>query len=144
MNLYEAGYSNIRFSGDNVNFVHTYNYRSNTFPEEVFIHEFLHTLERIGKEHGFATVDLHSYEKFGYSEIGLTGLKDWYQDYLRGKILDKENNCYIGLDEKVLTLKPSHDDNFDYALEIKFNKEPSNLIEEINSLIDVLVGAIKK
>ncbi len=27
--------------------------RANTFPEEVFIHEFLHTLERILTEYGY-------------------------------------------------------------------------------------------
>lgn len=142
MDLYGIGYSNIRFSNDETNYIHTYNYRINTFSEEVFIHEFLHTLERVGKENNLETANLHDYEKFGYSEQRQTGLKHWYQDYMRCKVFDKDNKKYIGLNEKVYTLKPPHKNSFDYAIEIEFNKEPENIIEEIKALVNVVVTAI--
>ena len=46
MDLYGIGFSNVRMSNLKNDYTHQYNYRANTFPEEVFLHEFLHTLER--------------------------------------------------------------------------------------------------
>lgn len=142
MDLYGIGFSNIRFANDVTNYIHEYNKRINTFSEEVFIHEFLHTLERTSKEYGYDTVNLHDYEEYGYLETSLTGLKDWYQDYMRCNILDKETKQYIGLNEKIYTLKPVHENSFKYAIEIKFNEEPKNLFEEIKSLFNVVIEAI--
>lgn len=142
MDLYGIGFSNIRFASDDTNYIHEYNYRINTFSEEVFMHEFLHTLERNGKENGYETADLHDYEKYGYSEENLIGLKNWYQDYMRCEILDKTINKYVGLNEKVFVLKPVHQNNFKYAIEVKFNEEPKNLFEEIKSLFNVITEAI--
>lgn len=142
MDLYGIGFSNIRFASDDTNYVHNYNYRINTFSEEVFVHEFLHTLERTSKEHGYNVVDLHNYETYGYDEDGLNGLEEWYRDYMRCKILDEKTNKYIGLNEAVYSLKPVNEDNFKFAIEVKFNEEPSNIIEEIKSLFNVVTSAI--
>ena len=50
MDLNGIGYSNIRLPNNNRSYVYTYSRYVNTFPEEVFLHEFLHTLERILNE----------------------------------------------------------------------------------------------
>ena len=50
MELYSVGYSNIRLPNDRSSYMYTYDSSINTFPEEVFIHEFLHSLERILQE----------------------------------------------------------------------------------------------
>lgn len=142
MDLYGIGFSNIRFSTDDINYVYRYNSRINTFSEEVFMHEFLHTLERTSKEHGYDTIELHNYKDYGYSDEGIDGLSDWYEDYLNGKILDKKTNQHVGLNEDVFKYKPVNENNFKFALEVKFNKEPSNIIEEVKSLFNVLAEAV--
>lgn len=142
MDLYGIGFSNIRFASDNINYIYKYNYRINTFSEEVFMHEFLHTLERTSKEHGYDTVDLHSHDDYGYKEGSTMGLKNWYEDYMNCEILDEKTNKYIGLSENAFTLKPVNEDNFKYAIEIDFNEEPDNLFEEIKSLFNVVTEAI--
>lgn len=142
MDLYGIGFSNIRFASDDINYVYNYSTRINTFSEEVFVHEFLHTLERISKEHGYPTVDLHDYETYGYDAGNINGLEDWYEDYMRCKILDKNTNQYIGLNEVIYSYKPINENNFNYAVEVEFNDEPSNIIEEIKSLFDVVAEAI--
>lgn len=142
MDLYGIGFSNIRFSNENTNYIHKYNYRRNTFSEEVFIHEFLHTLERTSKEHGYETVDLHDYEKYGYEAGGINGLQQWYEDYMKCEILDKNTNKYIGLNKQVYCLKPVNENNFKFAIEVDFNDEPDNLFEEIRSVFNVVGEAI--
>lgn len=142
MDLYGIGFSNIRFASDGINYVYNYSSRVNTFPEEVFIHEFLHTLERISKEHGYPTVDLHDYETYGYDAGNINGLEDWYKDYMRCKILDEGTNQYVGLNEAVYSYKPVNENNFKFTVEVDFNDEPSNIIEEIKSLFNVVAEAI--
>lgn len=142
MDLYGIGFSNIRFSNDNTNYIYSYNYRINIFAEEVFIHEFLHTLERTSKEHGYDTIDLHDYETYGYEEGGIDGLQEWYEDYMRCEILDKKTNQYVGLNEAVYTYKPVNEDNFRFSIEVEFNKEPNNIFGEIKSLFNVVASAI--
>lgn len=65
----DIGFSNIRIPNENADLLYTYS-NFNTFPEEVFVHEFLHNLERIENECKNEIPELHSYEKYGYSEIG--------------------------------------------------------------------------
>ena len=142
MDLYGIGFSNIRFSDEDTNYIYTYNYRLNTFSEEVFMHEFIHTLERTSIEHGYKTIDLHDYEKYGYDEGGINGLQEWYEDYMRCEILDENTNEYVGLNEEVYSLKPVNETNFDFAIEVEFNEEPSNIFEEIKSLFNVVAEAI--
>lgn len=142
MDLYGIGFSNIRFASDDTNYVYSYSSRVNTFSEEVFMHEFLHTLERISKEHGYPTVDLHDYETYGYDEGNINGLEDWYEAYMKYEILDERTNQYVGLNETVYTYKPVNENNFKFAVEVDFNNEPSNIIEEIKSLFNVVAEAI--
>ena len=56
------------------------------FPEEVFLHEFLHTLERNSKEYGYEVPALHDYEKYNYSDDRYDGLRKWYIAYMNGMI----------------------------------------------------------
>lgn len=142
MDLYGIGFSNIRFAGDDTNYIYSYSTRVNTFSQEVFMHEFLHTLERISNEHGYLTVNLHDYENYGYDAGNINGLEDWYRDYMRCEILDEKTDQYIGLNEAVYSYKPANENNFKFAIEINFNDEPSNIIEEIKSLFNVVTEAI--
>ena len=68
MDLYGIGYSNIRLPNDSSSYIYTYNSRINTFPEEVFVHEFLHSLERIMQERNYDIPELHDYKKYGYEK----------------------------------------------------------------------------
>ena len=68
MDLYGIGYSNIRLPNDKSSYIYTYNPRINTFPEEVFIHEYLHSLERILQERGYDIPELHDNNKYGYEQ----------------------------------------------------------------------------
>ena len=68
MDLHEIGYSNIRLPNDQNSYIYTYDSRVNVFPEEVFIHEFLHSLERISKEYEYDIPELHDYKKYGYTK----------------------------------------------------------------------------
>ena len=42
---------------------------------------------------------------------------------------------YIGLDKKVYSCKPNHEDDFTYSYPINEWKEPSNIIEKIRQVI---------
>ena len=138
MDLYGIGFSNIKLSSKDNDYLYKYDYRVNTFPEEVFLHEFLHTLERISGEYGYDVPELHNYENYGYQEERLVGLKKWYEDYMNSNILDKSTNKYVGINEAIYKMKPAHKENFQYSIEIDFNKEPKNLFEEIQSLFSVV------
>ncbi len=142
MDLYGIGFANIRMPNNSNDYTYKYDYRINIFPEEVYIHEFLHTLERTSIEYGYEVPELHSHSNYGYEEQKLTTLKQWYQDYMQKKILDKNTNNYIGLDEVVYTYKPSHKSDFNYGVEIPFNNEPQNIFEEVKGLIDSVVAAV--
>lgn len=133
MDYMGIGFSNIRMPDDRNNLVYEYNYRVNTFPEEVFLHEFLHTLERNAKEYGYEIPQLHDYEKYGYKESSTQGLKEWYIDYMNKNI--SYNGTKIGLPKEILTAKPAHESNFKYATKVDALKEPSNIIEVTQSII---------
>lgn len=132
MDYYSIGFSNIRMPDDRNNLAYEFNYRVNTFPEEVFIHEFLHTLERNAKEYGYERPELHDYAKYGYTEDKKQGLRKWYTDYINKEI--SYNGTKIGLPEEVLRCKPCHESNFKYATQVAAFKEPSNIIEIIQSI----------
>jgi len=46
MELYNIGFSTIRLSTNTDSYTYKYHQGVNTFPEETYLHEFLHTLER--------------------------------------------------------------------------------------------------
>ena len=141
MDYYGMGYSNIRLPNSSKSYIYRYDTRINTFPEEVFLHEFLHSLERTSTEYGYDIPALHDYEKYGYKNQNLTGLKDWYKDYMNKNI--KTSNGYIGLPQEVYTLKPAKNSNFEYSYKTDEFHEPQNIIEEIRQLFKNVVNNVK-
>lgn len=135
MRYNQIGFSNIRLPDDRNSKIYKYS-SYNEFPEEVFLHEFLHTLERNEIENGNNIIALHDYEKYGYTEDGSDGLKEWYEDYMQNSINGGENK---GLTEFAYKSKPIHEDNFKYSVELDYFNEPENVIEEINSIIKRIV-----
>ena len=141
MDYYGIGYSNIRLPNSSQSYIYRYDTRINKFPEEVFLHEFLHSLERTCEEYGLDIPALHDNEKYGYKNQKLTGLKDWYEDYMNKSI--KTSNGYIGLPKEVYTLKPAKITDFEYSYKIDEFHEPQNIIEEIRQLFGNLVNNAK-
>lgn len=141
MDYYGIGYSNIRLPNSSKSYIYKYDTRINTFPEEVFLHEFLHSLERTAEEYGYEIPALHDYEKYGYKSQNLTGLKKWYEDYMNKNI--KASNGYIGLPKEVYTLKPAKSSDFKYSYEIDEFHEPQNIIEEIRQLFNNVINNMK-
>ena len=142
MDLNGIGYSNIRLPNNTSSYIYTYNSNINTFPEEVFIHEFLHTLERNLIERNYTIPALHDYKQYGYQDELLIGQKRWYKDYMT-KNIDSEGGK-VGLDEIVYTLTPPAESDFKYSLEKEFNNEPQNIIEELRSLFSNIGNMFKK
>ena len=132
MDLNGIGYSNIRLPNDTRSYIYTYNSYVNIFPEEVFIHEFLHTLERILNERDYEIPALHDYKQYGYQDEQLIGQKRWYGDYMTCNI--DSSNGKIGLDEVVYTLTPPAESDFRFSMEKDFHDEPQNILEEIKAL----------
>lgn len=142
MDYYGIGYSNIRLPNSSRSYIYKYNERINQFPQEVFLHEFLHSLERNAKEYGYEIPELHDNQKYGYKNDSLTGLRDWYEDYMNKNI--RASGKYIGLPEEIFELKPAKNSDFKYSykLEEEFH-EPQNIIEEIRQLFKNLVTNVK-
>lgn len=137
MDYYGIGFSNIRLPNDSRSYIYKYNSRINTFPEEVFLHEFLHSLERNAQEYGYDRPELHDYEKYGYENERLEGQKQWYTDYMNKEIETTEGN--IGLPAEIYTLKPAKNSDFDYSYKMEdVFKQPENIIEEIMEIFDNL------
>lgn len=135
MDYYGIGYANIRLPDTADSYLYKYS-SNNTFPEEVFIHEFLHTLERNEKEYGNTNIiSLHDYEQYGYKQDRTDGLRKWYTAYMQDKIIDN-NYMTTGLTPLIYTSKPIHKSNFKYSYELNVLNDPQNLIEEINSMIN--------
>ena len=142
MDYYGIGFSNIRLPNDSRSYIYKYNSRINTFPEEVFLHEFLHSLERNAQEYGYDRPELHDYEKYGYENELLEGQKQWYTDYMNKEIKTTEGN--VGLPAEIYTLKPAKNSDFDYSYKIEdVFKQPENIIEEIMEIFDNLGRKIK-
>lgn len=134
MDYQGIGFSNIRMPDDENNYAYQYHYLINTFPEEVFIHEFLHTLERNSKEYGYQVPALHDYSKYGYSEEKLVGLQKWYEDYMNQNIT--YHGTKIGLPRQIYELKPVQEKNFSYSVKVDAFHEPENIIEVIRNILD--------
>ena len=47
----------------------------------------------------------------------------------------KTSSGNIGLDKKVYTLQPNHEDDFIYSYQLNEFKEPNNIIEKIRQII---------
>ncbi len=129
----QIGFSDIRMP-DNLSesTMYKYDIRNDTFPEEVFVHEFLHSLERNLNERGYTLPALHDNEKFGYKEKDKSGLRDWYRDYMQCNI--ESNIGLTGLDPFVYTTKPVQNSDFTNAEEIVFENKAKNPIDAIGKL----------
>ena len=132
MEYKQIGFSNIRLPDNRNSGIYEYSI-FNKFPQEVFLHEFLHTLERNEHENGNQIAKLHDNEKYGYTESATEGLKEWYEDYMQNTI---ENAPNMGLTDFAYASKPIHESNFEYGIELDYLDEPDNIIEEIRSIID--------
>ena len=110
MDYLGIGYSVIRLPDNRNNYIYKYS-QFNTFPEEVFIHEFLHTLERNSEELGQDIIPLHDHEKYGYKVEEKESLKQWYIDYMNKSI--QSGDSYVGLDESIYYSKPIRNSYFD-------------------------------
>lgn len=128
------GFSNIRIPSEEYSSIYTYNSLTNTFPEEVMMHEFLHDLERICGELNYTIPELHNYRDYNYKNEAVIGQREWYKDYMSKKIYDRNTDSYIGLEPEVYKVKPAHESNFTYSREIQFIKEPENIIEELSKI----------
>ena len=117
MDYYGIGFSNIRLPNDSRSYIYKYNAIINTFPEEVLLHEFLHSLERNAMEYDYEIPELHNYKKYGYKNQKLIGQKQWYADYMNCNI--DYNGTKIGLPKEIYTLKPAKQSDFKYSYEIK-------------------------
>ena len=137
MDYYGIGFSNIRLPNSSRSYVYRYNTRINQFPEEVFLHEFLHSLERNSEEYGYTVPALHDYEQYGYENEALVGQRQWYKDYMNKNVRTSSGN--IGLPEEIYSLKPAKESNFEISYEIDVFNEPDNLIEEIKEIINQLI-----
>ncbi len=137
MDYYGIGFSNIRLPNSSKSYIYKYNTRLNTFPEEVLLHEFLHSLERTAKEYGYERPELHDYSKYGYKNEILTGQKKWYTDYMNKNI--STSNGKIGLPEQIFTLKPAKNSNFKNSQLINEFKQPQNILEEITEMVSNVI-----
>ena len=137
MDYYGIGFSNIRLPNSSRSYVYRYNTRINQFTEEVFLHEFLHSLERNSEEYGYTVPALHNYEQYGYENEALVGQRQWYKDYMNKNVRTSSGN--IGLPEEIYSLKPAKESNFENSYEIDVFNEPDNLIEEIKEIINQLI-----
>lgn len=129
MDYRNIGYSNIRLPENDKDYTYKYDYRANTFPEEVFIHEFLHTLERNAKEYGYEVPALHDSSRYGYRSEPFIRLKNWYQDYMNQEI--EYQGEKIGLPAEIYTIKPVKTSNFEFSHTIDAFAEPDSILEEI-------------
>lgn len=132
-----VGFSNIRLPNEANNYVYKYDTRINTFPEEVYVHEFLHTLERNSEEYEYERPELHAYTTYGYKEEALIGLKKWYKDYMNCEIQSSNGN--IGLNPEIYTKKPAKITDFEISNKLEYLKEPENIIEEMKYLVDKII-----
>lgn len=143
MDYYGIGFSNIRLPNHSQSYIYKYDTRINTFPEEVLLHEFLHSLERNAEEYGYDRPELHDYEKYGYQNEVLIGQKRWYTDYMNQNIKTAQGN--IGLPSEIYALKPAKNSNFEYSYKIEeVFKQPENMIEEIKEIITNITKKLKQ
>lgn len=139
MEYRNIGFSNIRLPNSDSNYIYKYDSRINTFPEEVYVHEFLHTLERNAEEYGYERPELHDYEKYGYKNQNLVGLKQWYADYMNKEVKSSKKG-YVGLPEEIFMAKPSKTSDFEYSRNLDYFDEPENILEELNGIYNRIVN----
>lgn len=133
--LYDnMGFSNIRISDESMRLYMTTYY--NYFPEEIILHEFLHTLERNSSRYGYNTIALHDFADYGYKNESRYGLKKWYRDYIRNSINNTEN----GIRKDIYYTQPVCEKNFKKREDVtKVIYENQNLLQKINEGISKIL-----
>lgn len=142
MDYYGIGFSNMRLPNASKSYTYKYKTGINEFPEEVFLHEFLHSLERTAKESGYEISALHDYEKYGYTDEKLVGQKKWYIDYMNEEIETK--NGKAGLPAEIYSIKPAKKSNFEHSYKLDVYKEPKNFIEEVQQVFNKVCKKISE
>ncbi len=142
MEYRNIGFSNIRLPNSASNYIYKYDERINVFPEEVYVHEFLHTLERNSLEYGYERPELHDYEKYGYKSQNKIGLSKWYEDYMNKKV-KSTNKGLVGLPEDIFNKKPTKTSDFRYSRKLNYFEEPQNIIEELNGVYKNIINLFK-
>ncbi len=142
MEYRNIGFSNIRLPNSNSNYIYKYDERINVFPEEVYVHEFLHTLERNSLEYGYERPELHDYEKYGYRSQNRIGLSQWYEDYMN-KNIKSSSKGLVGLPEEIYTKKPTKTSDFKHSKKLDYFEEPQNIIEELNGVYKNILNLFK-
>lgn len=127
------GYSNVRMPTSSESYVLKYDENLNQFPEEVFVHEFLHSLEKNSQKYGMQCPELHNNKNYGYSEQDKIGLYTWYKDYMNCNIQNKN----IGLNKQIYKYKPVHQSNFSNSTKLTNFEEPEGTVERIKSIINI-------
>ena len=125
------GFSNIKLPTSTNSYEYIYDENINRFPEEVFVHEFLHTLERNSKKYSYSVPALHDYEKYGYEEDNLVGLYNWYKDYMTSNIGDEN----LGLSSSIYKLKPPKEENFSNGKVLEEFQDVKNMIERLSLVL---------
>ena len=138
------GFSNIRLPNDRNSYTYKYNALRNTFPEEVFLHEFLHTLERNQDSYDYEVPELHDYQVYGYKNEALTGQREWYRDYMQKNV--DFNGKNIGLESFIYTAKPVHESDFIYSYDFtnKVYYEPQNVIDDFMFILKRVKNAFSE
>lgn len=138
MDYYGIGFSNIRLPNDSKSYIYKYNSKINVFPEEVFLHEFLHSLERTALECEYDIPALHDYEKYGYKNENLSGQKLWYTDYMNCNI--SSDKLKLGLPKEIYNLKPPKNSNFEYSYNIDAFEEKQDIIQKVQQLFNNIIN----
>lgn len=142
----KLGYSNIRLpiTYEKGRHMFIYDRNKNTFPEEVFIHEYLHSLESISEDYGYRYPSIHDYESFGYQNHSIFKLKNWYTDFLNQDITNKNIEEFYGLHKDVYKYANIvNREDFSKAKELDFDKEPDNIVEALKLLIKTITHNMK-
>ena len=146
MHYNSLGYSNIRLplTYNSGRHMFIYDKNINTFPEEVFVHEFLHNLERVSKDMDIDYTSIHSYQEYGYANHSVRKLKTWYTDFLNKEITNSNSNDFYGLEEDVYKYANlANASDFKNTKEIDFDNEPENIKEAIIQLKDIVIRTVE-
>lgn len=132
------GFSNVRTPTDIDSKMYEYDEKSNPFPEEVFIHEFLHTLERNAEKYGYDVPSLHDNKSYGYEKDSVRGLYNWYKDYMTQNI----GSAKLGIDSKMYTYKPIDEENFKNSVTLDEFEDVKNILERLKLVFKTMRSSI--
>jgi hypothetical protein len=106
-----AGYSFVAFLDGDADWYMTAT-SDNPYPEEVYVHEWLHQLESFYRDKGyeFPGIDEADTAAYGYiraNSIGYNGWHIFYADIMSGKVYNKVTKKYIGITSEMWHLTPT-------------------------------------